>query len=85
MRLESIRTGMKAVALYDNGLKSGGLAVFEVLKVGRVKVKVRDEHGREGWLYPAAIDREVSEERYVDLMDEIRPAWRTLPEADAKA
>lgn len=77
MRIESIRVGTKAVSLYDNGLKTGGLSVYEVLKVGRMKVKVRDEHGREGWLYPDAIDREVTEERYVELMDEIRPGWRS--------
>lgn len=77
MRLESIRAGMKAVSTYDNGLKTGGLSVFEVLKVGRVRVKVRDEHDRVGWLHPAAIDREVAEERYVELMDEIRPTWRS--------
>ena len=79
MRLEAIRAGTKAVSLYDNGLKTGGLSVFEVLKVGRVRVKVRDERGREGWMYPAAIDREITEERYVELMDEIRPSWRSAP------
>lgn len=85
MRIESISAGMKAVALYDNGLKTGGLAVYEVLKVGRVKVKVRNEQGQEGWLYPAALDREISEARYVELMDEMRPAWRGAASGPATA
>jgi hypothetical protein len=76
MRLASVRKGMKAVSTFDNGLKNGGLAIYEVLKVGRVKVRLRDEQGNEGWLYPEAIDREISEERYIELMDEARPGWR---------
>ncbi|PMZ85461.1 hypothetical protein C1X95_31035, partial [Pseudomonas sp. FW306-2-11AD] len=52
MHLESVRKGMKALAIFDNGLKNGDVSIYEVLKVGRVKVKVRDEHGNEGWLYP---------------------------------
>lgn len=76
MRLESVRKGMKAVSTFDNGLKDGGLAIYEVLKVGRVKVQLRDEQGNEGWLHPGAIDREISEERYIELMDEARPGWR---------
>jgi len=76
MRLKSVRKGMKAVAVFDNGLKNGDVSIYEVLKVGRVKVKVRDEHGNEGWLYPESIEREITEERYVELMDEARPGWR---------
>lgn len=79
MRLESVRKGMKAVAVFDNGLKNGDVSIYEVLKVGRVKVKVRDEHGNEGWLYPESIEREITEERYVDLLDEARPGWRNPP------
>ncbi|WP_408903572.1 hypothetical protein [Methylobacterium radiotolerans] len=70
---------MKAVAVFDNGLKNGDVSIYEVLKVGRVKVKVRDEHGNEGWLYLESIEREITEERYVEAMDEARPGWRNSP------
>jgi hypothetical protein len=76
MRLSSVRAGMKAVSTFGNGLKDGDISIYEVLKVGRVKVKVRDEHGNEGWLHPELIEREITEERYVELMDEARPGWR---------
>lgn len=76
MRLSSARAGMKAVSTFDNGLKDGDVSIYEILKVGRVKVKVRDQHGNEGWLYPESVEREITEERYVELMDEARPNWR---------
>lgn len=78
MRLSSVRAGMKAVSTFDNGLKDGDISIYEVLKVGRVKVKVRDQHGNEGWLYPESVEREIMEERYVELMDEARPGWRVV-------
>ena len=78
MRLDQLRPAMKVLALYDTGLKTGDCLLYEVLKVGTAKVKVRDEQGREGWLYPAALHREISEERYAEIMEESHgPDWRS--------
>lgn len=86
MLLEQLRPTMKVVALYDSGLKAGDVLLYEVLKVGTAKVKVRDEQGREGWLYPAALHREIAEERYVEIMDETHgPEWRSRRGDDGRA
>lgn len=76
MRLETVRAGMKAVSFFDNGSEIPDVSVYEVLKLGRVKAKVRDELGNESWLYPEVFDREISEECYSNLMDKVRPSWR---------
>lgn len=78
MRLDQLRPTMKVVALYDTGLRTGDVQLYEVLKVGTAKVRVRDEAGREGWIYPAALHREISEKRYEEIMAESHgPDWRS--------
>ena len=78
MRLDQLHPPMKVSALYDTGLKTGDIQLYEVLKVDTAKVKLRDEFGREGWVYPDMLHGEISEERYEEIMAESHgPDWRS--------
>jgi len=69
MRLENIAVGDKLVAPFDDGL-GGTVILCEVLKLGKVKVFVRDDKGRESWAYPASFSRKISDERYAQILAE---------------
>jgi len=71
MRLDDIAVGDKLVAPFDDGL-GGTVILCEVLRLGKVKVFVRDDRGRESWAYPAAFSRKISDERYAQILAEER-------------
>lgn len=69
MRLVDIAVGDKLVSLFDDG-RGGTVILCEVLKLGKAKVKVRDDRGEEAWVYPSAFSRKITDERYAQILAE---------------
>ncbi len=63
MTLDRISVGNILRSWHEAGAGHGSEPIyFRVLKLGKVKVKVRCETGSEGWMYPAAFDKVMTEQ-----------------------
>lgn len=73
MRIADIAKGDFLTSWYDKGAGMGGeIVAWEVLKVGKSRVFVRDDMGREGWRRPESFDGRTTAERYRTLVEENR-------------
>jgi hypothetical protein len=69
MKLDDIHAGDKLAYWHQQGAGMGAVLCFcEVVRVGPVKVRVRDESGRESWKYPAFFNHRVSDETYRQIV-----------------
>lgn len=59
MQLESIKPGDILRGWHDSGAMGMEPIYYRAVKLGRVRVCVRCEHGDEGWMYPAAFDKKM--------------------------
>lgn len=66
MKLDNLQPGDKLCFWHDAGCRSAELDYCEVIKVGKKKIKVRDDFGNESWRYPHFFHRKVSEKVWND-------------------
>lgn len=62
MKIEQLQVGDKLNFWHDTGCMGADLIFCEIIKLGKKKIKVRDEFGNEGWRYPHFFNRKVKEE-----------------------
>ena len=71
MKLNQLKIGDKLSTWHHQGANMGSVIIgCEVIKLGKVKVRVRDDMGNEAWVYPSIFTNRMSDETFAELKSE---------------
>lgn len=67
MKLQELKIGDKVATWHDAGCRGPEIVGCEVIKLGKAKVKVRDDAGKVAWVYADIFHGRLSESAFQRL------------------